>query len=151
MHLEVSFYEWLTLHSLPLWGYDEIVNLFATCPVESLTYLWSFNSVSWKLCEWTWNLRFFEWLALHSWTPWGTVESSTPPRLAPESLWPVWEVWTLYLENRANALRQTYRDRDRQRQRQTDNPLYRYRFNTYLSSLNICCSKIFCDSLVMFL
>ena len=28
-----------------------IVNLFTTCPGESLTYLWNFNSVSVKLCE----------------------------------------------------------------------------------------------------
>ena len=28
-----------------------IVNLFTTCPAESMTYLWNFNSVSGKLCE----------------------------------------------------------------------------------------------------
>ena len=61
----------------------------------------------------------FEWLTLYSQAPWGTVESLAPPRPAPESPWPVWEVWTSYLENCANALRQTDRDRQRQTDRQT--------------------------------
>ena len=68
------------------------------------------------------EFTFFKWLTLYSQAPWGAVESSTPPRPAPESPWPVWEVWTSYLENCANALRQTETDR------QTDNPLYRYRY-----------------------
>ena len=75
------------------------------------------------------ELTFSEWLTLYSQAPWGIVESSTPPRPAPESPWPVWEVWISYLENCANASRQT--DRDRQRQRQTDNPLYRYRYSRF--------------------
>ena len=32
-------------------GYLRIANPSTTCPGESLTYLWSFNSVSWKLFE----------------------------------------------------------------------------------------------------
>ena len=36
-----------------------IVNPTTTWSGESLTYLWSVNSVFWKLCEWTSNLRFF--------------------------------------------------------------------------------------------
>ena len=53
------------------------------------------------------EFTFFEWLTLYSQAPWGTVESSTPPRPAPESPWPVWEVWTSFLENCTNASRQT--------------------------------------------
>ena len=123
MHVEFTFFEWLTLYSWPLRGYGRIVNLPATCTVVDVP-------VKFKLCilkTERMHVEFtsFEWLTLYSQAPWGTVESSTPPRPAPESPWPVWEVWTSYLENCANASRQT--DRQRQRQRQTDNPLYRYR------------------------
>ena len=55
--VEFTFVEWLTLYSWPLWGHGRIFNPL-TCPGESLTYLWSFNSVSWKLCECTSRLRF---------------------------------------------------------------------------------------------
>ena len=58
MRPELTFYEWLTLYSLPLWEFGKIFNFSTTSPVESLTYLWSFNFVSWKLCESTSNLRF---------------------------------------------------------------------------------------------
>ena len=105
-------------------GYGRIVNPSTTCPGESSTFLWSFNSSHWKLCECTSNSRFFEWLTLYFWPFGGTVESSTPPRPAPESPWPVWEVWTSYLENCANASRQTDRDRDRQRQRERQTILF---------------------------
>ena len=71
------------------------------------------------------EFTFFGWLTLYFWPLGGTVESSTPPRPAPESPWPVWEVWTSYLENCANALRQT----DRQTDRDGDVPLYRYRYS----------------------
>ena len=90
-------------YSLPLWEYGKIVNLSTTSSVESLTYLWSFNSVSWKLCECTSNLRF---LCGYSFIPYpsgGTVESSTSPRPLPWSHWRTCEVSTLYLENCANA------------------------------------------------
>ena len=36
----------------------KIVNSSSTCPGESLKYMWSFSSLSWKLCEWMLNLRF---------------------------------------------------------------------------------------------
>ena len=39
-------------------GYCRIDNPYTTCPGESLTFLWSFSSVSWKLCEWMLKLRF---------------------------------------------------------------------------------------------
>ena len=106
MQVEFMFIEWLTLYSWPLWGYSRIiirhlrflvinpsfstlsrygriVNLSTTSSVESLTYLWSINCVSWKLCEFT----FFEWLTLYSWPIRGTVESSTSPRPVPWSRW----------------------------------------------------------------
>ena len=106
MHVEFTFFEWLTLYSLPLrgrvdsptsprlvtlsrwrtcedstlylgnctsnirfWvinplfltspGYGRTVNHSATCTVESLTYLWSFYSISWKLCECALNNDFW--------------------------------------------------------------------------------------------
>ena len=59
MNVEFTFLEWSNLYSWPLWGYSWIVNLSTTCLGESLTYLWSFNSVSWKLCECTSNVRFW--------------------------------------------------------------------------------------------
>ena len=59
--LWLTFYSflWLTLYSWSLRGYDRIVNLCATFSEESLTYLLSFNSVSWKLCECTSNFCFW--------------------------------------------------------------------------------------------
>ena len=51
MHVEFTFNELLTLYSWPLWWYDRIVHPSLTCPMESLTDLWSFSSVSWKMCE----------------------------------------------------------------------------------------------------
>jgi hypothetical protein len=61
--------EWLAFHSWPLWGYGRIVNPATACPLKSLTYLWSFNSVSWKLCECTSDYRFWG-LTLNSWPLW---------------------------------------------------------------------------------
>ena len=92
--------------------YHRINNPSTTCPGKTMTCLWSFDSVSWKLCECISNLRFVEWLTLYFWAPRGTVESSTPPRPVPESLWRTFKVSTLYLENCANALRQTDIDID---------------------------------------
>ena len=83
--------------------YRRILNPSTTCPGESVTYLWSFNSVSWKLCECTSNLRFFEWLTLYFWAPRGTVESITSPQPVPENRWRTCKVSALYLENCANA------------------------------------------------
>ena len=51
MHVEFTFFEWLTLYFWPLWGYGRNVNSSTTCPGLSMTYLWSFIPVSWKLCE----------------------------------------------------------------------------------------------------
>ena len=39
-------------------GNGRIVNPSTTCPEESSTILWSFNSPPWKLCECTSNSRF---------------------------------------------------------------------------------------------
>ena len=88
----------------PPW-YKRIISFSMTFSVELLTCLWSFNSVSWKLCECMPNLRFFEWLTVYFWAPRVTVVSSTPPRPVPESQWRTCEVSTLYLENCANACR----------------------------------------------
>ena len=76
---------------------------------------WTFRAI-WKFFEkshWTvtrqWSEvtrpTFFEWLTLYSQALWGTIESSTPPRPAPESPWHVWEVFAQYLENCAIACR----------------------------------------------
>ena len=55
----------------------------------------------------------------------------TPPRPVPGPPRPTCKVSALYLENCANALRQTETDR----QRQTDNPLYRYRLKRTLTPM----------------
>ena len=51
----------------------------------------------------------------------------TPPRPAPGRPRPTCKVLALYLENCANASRQTDRTETEDRDRDTDNPLYRYR------------------------
>ena len=79
MRSALTFLEWLTLYSPPLLRYGRIVNLSSTSYVESLTYLWSFNSISWKLCECTSNLRFWVINPLFPDPIRGTVESSTSP------------------------------------------------------------------------
>ena len=105
-------------------GYGRIVNPFTTCPGESSTFLVKFQLFKLKTVRMHVEFAFFEWLSLYFWPFGGTVESSTPPRPAPESPWPVWEVWTSYLENCANALRQKDRQTDRQRQRQRQTILF---------------------------
>ena len=101
--LRIYVFQWLTLYFCLLWEYGIIVNPPTTCPGELLTFLWSLNSVSWKRCECTSNLRFFEWLPLYSWPLRGTVESSTSPRPVPGRRRRTCEASTLYLENCANA------------------------------------------------
>ena len=111
LHLEncanarwIHVFGWLTLYSWPLWVNGRIVNPSTTCPGVSSTFLWSFNSSSWKLCECTPRTFTFFWgIYLSFLTPLGYVESSNPP-------WPVsvshlrsCEVSTLHLENCANA------------------------------------------------
>ena len=59
MHVELTFFEWLPLCFWPIWGYGGIVNPSTTCHGQSLTFLWSLNSVSWKLCERTSNYVFW--------------------------------------------------------------------------------------------
>ena len=41
------------------------------------------------------EFTFFEWLTLYFWPLEGTVESSTPPRPVPSSIWRFCEVWIL--------------------------------------------------------
>ena len=68
----MNFFEWLTLYSWRIWGRVDLVNLSTTCPGESWTYLWSFNSVSWRLCDYTVAFTCFE--RINPWFP-------TPPGL----------------------------------------------------------------------
>ena len=66
--------------------------------------MWSFSSVSWKLCECMSNLCF--WLINSSFlSPWWSIKSSTRPRPVPGSHLIICEVSALYLENCANACR----------------------------------------------
>ena len=166
MHVEFTFFDWLTLY---FWAPRSTVesstpprpvsaNHWRTCKVSTLylekcpnacrifmfferlsLYFWAPRGTvesstpprpipesHWRTCKVS-NLylekcpnacrifMFFERLTLYFWAPRGTVESSTPPRPAPESHWLTCKVLTLYLENCPNALRQTDRDRDRQR------------------------------------
>ena len=59
MHVELTFFEWLTLYFWPIWGYRGIVNRSKTCPKESMMLLWSLNFVAWKLYEPISNLLFW--------------------------------------------------------------------------------------------
>ena len=69
------------------------VNPSATCPEKTPTFLWRFNSSSWKLCECTSNSRFFGWLTLYFWPLWGNGRnvnpSTTCPGESPTFLWSV--------------------------------------------------------------
>ena len=60
--MHVTSFERLSLYSWPLQGYGRFVNRSATCTVESLTYLWSFNSISVNALR----INIFEWLILYS-------------------------------------------------------------------------------------
>ena len=69
-------------------------------------------------------------------TPGAPPNFLTPPRPVPGRPRPTCKVSALYLENCANALRQT--ETDRQRQTDRDNPLYKYRYSILnLSPLNL--------------
>ena len=109
-------------------GYRRIVNPYTTCTGESWTYLWSFSSVSWKLCECIETDRdrdrqtilFIDILAelpgvARAFTtlkymyapppvyPRVPPKFVTPLRPVPGSSQPICEVSALYLENCANA------------------------------------------------
>ena len=84
MHVKFTFFGWLTLYFWPLWGNGRIINPSTTCPGVSSTFLWSFNSSSWNLCECTSRLLFWVINPLFL-THLGYVESSTTPRPVPVS------------------------------------------------------------------
>ena len=72
MHVEFTFFEWLTLHFWPLWGNGRNVNPSTTCHGDiTSTFLWSFNSSSWKLYECTSNSRLFWVINPYFWSLWG--------------------------------------------------------------------------------
>ena len=103
-HVEITFFEWLTLHFWPLWGYGRTVNPSTTCPRSH-----------WRSCEF--ELLILKTVRLHRrnnvfWVinPFisdpsgGTEELWTTPQPVP-SHWRSCEVSTLYFENCANARR----------------------------------------------
>ena len=83
MHVEFTFFGWLTLYFWPLWGIGRIVYPATTCPEESPTFLWSFNSSSWTLWKCTSNSRSWVINTLFLTTVGERVESSTLPRPVP--------------------------------------------------------------------
>ena len=107
MHTEFTFFGGLTLYSWPLWGNGTNVKLSTTCPEESPTLLWSFNSSSWKLCDARW-IYVFGGLTLYLWPLWGTVQTSSFPRPVPKSHRRSCEASTLHLENCAMHVEFTF-------------------------------------------
>ena len=104
MHVEFTFFEWLTLYSQAPWGAVESSTLPRPVPgVVDVPV--KFQLLISKTVRLHVEFTFSGWLTLYFWPLWGRVETSTIPRPVSKSHRRSCEVSTLHLENCANARR----------------------------------------------
>ena len=123
MRAELTFFEWLTLYFQALWGTVDFLTTSRSVLAGSITYIRSFSSVSWKLRKCMLNLRFLGWLTLHSWAPWGTIESSIPLPTCPTKSSICLRSLNFVPWKLCDCI-----ETETDRQTETDNPLYRYSY-----------------------
>ena len=105
MHVEFTVSEWLTILVWPLRRYGWIISPYTTFHVESSTFLWCFNSLSWNSAK-ARRIHVFFWVICSVFlTLWGYGRIVVPSAICPGGHWRSCEISTLHLENCANARR----------------------------------------------
>ena len=104
MHVEFTFFEWLTLY---FWAPRSGVES-STPPQLVPENHWRNSTVKFPLCilktvQILAEFTIFEWLTLYFWASRGSEESTTQPQPVSQKRRRTGEVSTLYLENCANA------------------------------------------------